>query len=190
MIITETWLNPLIPDAAVQLAGRASYRQDRDKNSGKNRGGGLCIFVHNEWCTNSRIVAQDCSPDLEALSVICRPFYLPREHTVVTVTAVYIAPDANVSTSLAHLLTIVNKLQRDHPEGIHIVAGDFNKTSLKTVLPSFFQHVDCATRGKNTLDHVYSNIKNCSSPSPGPVRSHPTTPDSSIHPCQEDYTAK
>lgn len=114
MIITETWLNPLIPDAAVQLAGRTSYRQNRDKNSGKNRGGGLCIFVHNEWCTNSKIVAQHCSPDLEALLVTCRPFYLPREYTVLTVTAVYIAPDANVSTGLAHLLTIANKLQREY----------------------------------------------------------------------------
>lgn len=42
---------------------------------------------------------------------------------------------------------------------VHIVAGDFNYACLKFVLPRFAQHVTCATRGKNTLDSVYSNLK-------------------------------
>ncbi len=29
----------------------------------------------------------------------------------------------------------------------------------ESVLPHFYQHVNCATRGSNTLDRVYSNIK-------------------------------
>ena len=40
-----------------------------------------------------------------------------------------------------------------------IIVGDFNKANLITVLPKFYQHVKCATRGESTLDHVYSNIK-------------------------------
>ena len=48
--------------------------------------------------------------------------------------------------------------QRVHPQDVHIIAGDFNK-ALKIVLPKFHQHVKCSTRGENTLDHVYSNIK-------------------------------
>lgn len=159
MIITESWLQPLIPDTATQLAGRICYRLDRDKESGKSRGGGLCVYLHNDWCCNSKITARHCCPDLEALSVMCRPFYLPQELSAVTVTAVYIPPDANVSIALNHLLTIVNKLQQDYPEGAHIIAGDFNQACLKYVLPHFYQHVNCATRGSNTLDRVYSNIK-------------------------------
>lgn len=46
-----------------------------------------------------------------------------------------------------------------HPDGAFIVAGDFNQACLKTVLPNFVQYVQCFTRGKNTLDHVYSNLK-------------------------------
>lgn len=98
LIITESWLHPGIPDASVQLAGRTLHRWDRTKDSGKRRGGGLCIFVHNDWCNNSMIVDKHCSPDLEYVSVRCRPFYLPRELTVVIVTSVYIPPNANINT--------------------------------------------------------------------------------------------
>ncbi|KAF7647947.1 hypothetical protein LDENG_00164230 [Lucifuga dentata] len=46
-----------------------------------------------------------------------------------------------------------------YPEAVHIIAGDFNQADLKAVLPKFYQHVKCATRGENTLDKVYFNIK-------------------------------
>ena len=158
-IITETWLNPRIPDASVQLAGRSLHRWDRTEDSGKSRGGGLCIYVHDDWCNNSMIIERHCSPDIEYMSVRCRPYFLPRELTVVIVTAVYIPPDANASAALSLLLNAINEQQRAHPDGVHIIAGDFNKTNLKTVLPKFHQHVKCPTRGENTLDHVYTNIK-------------------------------
>ena len=92
MIISETCLHQLIPDEAVQLAGHTSYRQDKNEYSSKKRGGGLCMYVNNNWCTNSRIIANHCSPDLEALSILCRPFYLPREISSETITAVYTLP--------------------------------------------------------------------------------------------------
>ncbi|KAI4802384.1 hypothetical protein KUCAC02_020225, partial [Chaenocephalus aceratus] len=41
LVITETWLHPQIPDASVQLSGRILLRWDRNKDSGKSRGGGL-----------------------------------------------------------------------------------------------------------------------------------------------------
>nr|XP_043874450.1 uncharacterized protein LOC122764210 isoform X2 [Solea senegalensis]XP_043874509.1 uncharacterized protein LOC122764439 isoform X2 [Solea senegalensis] len=168
IFITETWLHPLIPDAAVQLADRTLHRQDRNEDSGKSRGGGLCVYVHNEWCGSSRIIDTHCSPDIEVLAVSCRPFYLPREFTVVIVVAVYIPPDANVSTALSLLLAIINKQQLAHPDGVFVVAGDFNKASLKTVLPKFVQFVKFATRGDNTLDNVYSNIKHAYKATPLP----------------------
>ena len=168
MIITETWLHPLIPDAAVRLADRSIHRQDRNMDSGKSRGGGLCIYVHNDWCNNSNTIDSHCSPDLEMLSTMCRPFYLPRELTVVIVTAVYIPPDANVSAALSQLYATVSKHQQAHPDGVHIIAGDFNQACLKTVLPKFTQYVKCATRGNNTLDHVYSNLKHAYRATPLP----------------------
>ncbi|CAG5871610.1 unnamed protein product [Menidia menidia] len=37
-------------------------------DSGKNRGGGLCIYVHDGWCNNSTVLDRHCSPDLEFMS--------------------------------------------------------------------------------------------------------------------------
>ena len=159
LLFTETWLHSSIPNTATELAGRTAYRHDRTKDSGKSRGGGLCVYVNNNWCTNTTTINSHCSPDLELVTVKCRPIYLPREFTVVMVTAVYIPPDANASLALGHLHSIITSQQNKYPEAVHIVAGDFNHVDLKTVLPKFHQHVKCATRGVNTLDKVYSNIK-------------------------------
>ncbi len=68
-------------------------------------------------------------------------------------------PDANISLALTYLHIIISKHRRAYPDGVHIIAGDFNQACLKTVLPKCSQYVKCATRGRNTLDRVYSNIK-------------------------------
>ncbi|KAI2659609.1 putative RNA-directed DNA polymerase from transposon BS [Labeo rohita] len=116
LIITETWLHPDIPDASMQLAGHTLLRWDRTKDFGKSRGGGLCVYVHDNWCNNGTIIEKHCSPDLEYMSVRCRPFFLPRELTVVIVTAVYIPPDANVNIALSLLLNTMNEQQWAHPD--------------------------------------------------------------------------
>ncbi len=46
--------------------------------------------------------------------------------------------------------------------------GDFNHANLKTVLPKIYQHVNFATRGNNTLDFVYTTIKNAYKAVPHP----------------------
>ena len=40
------------------------------------------------------------------MSVVCRPFYLPRELTVVIITTVYIPPDANISIALTTYMIV------------------------------------------------------------------------------------
>ena len=92
-----------------------------------------------------------CSPDLEYLAVGCCPLYLPWEFTVVTITAVYVPTDAYTTTASGYLLTIISKQQLDHPDRVFVIAGDFDKANLKTVLPKFHQHVHCPTRGSGGL---------------------------------------
>lgn len=116
--------------------GRSLHRSDRAEDSGKSRGGGLCIYVNEDWCTNSTFIDKHCSPDLELLVVKCRPFYLPREFTGAVITAVYIPPDANANLALGHVLAAIDKQQNNYPEGVFIVAGDFNHADLKTVVPN------------------------------------------------------
>lgn len=80
--------------------------------------------MYEAGCTNSRTTDCHCFPDLEFLSVVCRPFSLPRELSVVTVTTVYI--HSHISIVLSLLLANVNKQQRTYPDGVHILASDFN----------------------------------------------------------------
>ncbi len=46
--------------------------------------------------------------------------------------------------------------RKPHPDAFLILAGDFNHANLKSVFPKIQQHVDFPTRGKNTLDFVYT----------------------------------
>ncbi len=71
------------------------HRSDRAKElTGKSRGGGVCFYINNLWCDERNIhsIKSFCSPDLEFHTLLCRPFWLPREFTAIIITAVYIPP--------------------------------------------------------------------------------------------------
>ncbi len=92
--------------------------------------GGLCVYVNNSWCTNTVTVDRHCSPDLEYVTVKCRPIYLPREFTVVMITAVYIPPDANANSAIGPLHSSISSQQSTYPDAVHIIAGDFLITGI------------------------------------------------------------
>ncbi|KAK3525553.1 hypothetical protein QTP86_034852, partial [Hemibagrus guttatus] len=102
------------------------------------------------------------------LCIRCRPFYLPWEFTTIFIVGVYIPPSANAKEALCELYGAISKMQNTHPDGLFIIAGDFNHANLKSVPPKFHQHVDSATRGVNTMDLVYTNIPGayCAEPRP------------------------
>ncbi|KAI4889154.1 hypothetical protein NFI96_009762 [Prochilodus magdalenae] len=159
LILTETWLSDSTPDSAIQLQTHSVHRGDRTAASGKNKGGGVCVFVNNRWCSDIKTVEKHCSTDLELLMVKCRPFYLPREFSAVFILAVYIPPRANSATALGLLHDAISKQETAHPDAVFIVAGDFNHCNLRTVLPKYHQHVSFPTRENNILDQVYSNVR-------------------------------
>ncbi len=137
-------------------------RMDRTAEARKNKGGGVCFMINKKWCDprNISILLRSCSPHLEHLSIICRPFYLPREFTSIIVTAVYIPPQADTSLALSKLHDELSGNINKHPDAACIIAGDFNKANLRKVMPNFHQHISCPTRGQNTLDHCYTQFKN------------------------------
>ncbi len=100
--------------------------------------------------------------------VKCRPFYMPREFTAIVIVAVYIPPCANAKDALRELYCAISEQQTNNPRRLFIIAGDFNHANLKTVLPKFYQHVNFATRGNNTLDFVYTTVKNAYKAVPRP----------------------
>ncbi len=168
-VFTETWLNDNIPDSAIQLHGLSCCRADRDSSlSGKTRRGSLCVYINKEWCNNAAVLSKHCSSLVEFMVVKCRPFYLPWEFTAIVIVAVYIPPCANAKDALRELYSAISKQQTNNPNGFFIIAGDFNHANLKTVLPKFYQHVNFATRGNNTLDCVYTTVKNAYKAEPRP----------------------
>ncbi len=168
-VFTETWLKDNIPDSAIQLNRLTCYRADRDTTlSGKSRSGGLCVYSNKEWCNNAAVLSKHCSPLVESMFVKCRPFYLPREFTAIVIVAVYIPPCADAKDALRELYSAISEQQTNNPDGFFIIAGDFNHANLKSVLPKLYQHVNFATRGNNTLDFVYTTVKNAYKAVPRP----------------------
>ncbi len=104
--LTETWLTPSVPDTAVTQSDNFSVlRMDRTAEAGKTKGGGVCFMINKKWCDprSISILSFSCSPHLEHLSIICRPFYLPREFSSIVITTVYIPPQADTSLAWAKL---------------------------------------------------------------------------------------
>jgi phenylalanyl-tRNA synthetase beta subunit len=82
--------------------------------------------------------------------ISCRPHYLPKEFTSIFFVAFYLPQqtDSGTLTALNELYKAISKQQNVHPDVALIVAGDFNAGKLKSVLPHFYQHITCATKGE------------------------------------------
>ncbi len=106
-------------------------------------------MINKKWCDprNISILSRSCSPHLEHLSIICRPFYLPREFSAVIATAVYIPPQADTSLALSKLHEELSGYINKHPDAASIIAGDLTKPTSGRSCPNFHQHVSCPTRG-------------------------------------------
>ena len=96
----------------------------------------------------------------------CRPHYLPRVFSSVFFVAIYIPPQSEAGTKieLNELYSAISKQENAHPELALLLAGDFNAGKLKSVWTNF----KCATRGKITLDHLYSTHRDAYKALPHP----------------------
>ena len=136
---------------------------DRDsKQTGKERGGGLCLYVSEKFCDRASVTVKQrmCTPELELISVSLRPRYLPREFGRIFATVVYAAVYDSISAARAGkaIASAVRDLQLISADSPCFVVGDFNHCDLSKALPSFRQFVTCPTREKNTTDLCYGNV--------------------------------
>ena len=160
LCFTETWLGESTPDSILHLPGFQLHRADRVKElTGKIRGGGICFYINEGWCTDVTVLRITCTPHLESISINCRPFYSPREFSSFILVGVYIPPQACVSEALLQLTDQITSMERKYPDALLIILGDFNKANLSNELPKFRQQIKCPTRDKNTLDHCYTVLK-------------------------------
>ncbi len=74
-----------------------------------------------------------------------------------------IPPSANTKQALDVLLAAINNLQTAYPDGIFIIAGDFNQANLETVLPKFrVAKQDYMQTSDRTYSYCYFIIYNYS----------------------------
>lgn len=105
------------------------------------------------------VLLPSCSSDLEQLSVKCTLHFLPKEFTLILITAVYNPPQAKKKATLSDFYKDLNHSETSHPDIVLIVAVDFNQANFK-VMPDFHQHINCTTREIRTLDHCYTAFGN------------------------------
>ena len=159
MCFSETWLNDQIPDSNIELPNFDIVRGDRTPESGKSKGGGLCLYINRRWCNNWSVKKKVCTPDYEILTVGLRPFYLPREFNQIFITVTYIQPKADVQVASDAISLIIQELETVSPDSAKFILGDFNQCRLNKVLPSYHQYVDKPTRNGATLDLCYGNVQ-------------------------------
>ena len=158
LCFSETWFKDSNSNIDIDIDGFVCKHMDRTPESGKLSGGGVCIYVNERWCTNICVKHNYCSPDIELITVGLRPHYLPRESPQIFVTVVYIHPRADVNIASTAIYEIVHDLEKQSPDAVQLIMGDFNECDLKHVLPHYHQYVDIPTRGHRTLDKCYGNI--------------------------------
>ena len=162
MAFTETWFDNSVSDRGTFVDGfGCPTRLDRDrKATGKEKGGGVCLYVNERWCKTVMVREQLCTPDIELLSVSLRPLYLPREFPQLFVTVVYIHPKANVNRAAQHICDVTQKLDSLSPDAPKFVLGDFNQCKPKKCLPTYHQYVTCPTCMDRTIDLCYGSVPN------------------------------
>ena len=52
VLISETWLTPLVTDPPISLDGYAVFRKDRHNN----KGGGVCVYISDHICANFAVI--------------------------------------------------------------------------------------------------------------------------------------
>ncbi len=99
------------------------------------------LMVRSEKYTPNTL----CSPDLEYLTLLCQPFWLPREFTAVVITAVFIPPQADTDAALKELYGHLCKQESVHPDAVFIITEVLNKADLRRIAPKYFQHISWNT---------------------------------------------
>lgn len=159
--LSETWLTESDPDSSVELEGFTLLRADRDSNSGKTKGGGVCVFINNRYCNPAHITVKHklCTKDIELLSVNLRPYYMPREIHQICLFIVYIAPSADIKEAGNIIHELVTLTEAKAPDAAKLILGDFNLCCLAEILPVYHQYVSCPTREGACLDLCYGNLE-------------------------------
>ena len=149
--LTESWFTETDPDSAADLEGYTLLRIDRNQNSGKSKGGSVCVYINNKYCYPAHITVKHrvCTKDIELLALSLRSYHLPKEIHQIRLFVVYIAPSIDTQAAASMIQELVAQVEAEAPDSATFVMGDLNLCSLKEHLPTYQQCVTCPTH--NTI---------------------------------------
>ena len=134
----------------------AQFCNDRSTESTKKtKGGGILVYVSQEWSVNNNSIHSHYDQNLEMLTINIRPHWLPREIQIVVIVSCHCpqtsdAKLAAVTKATTETITNhINLLENKYSNAAIKALGDFKSIKLK--LPSYQQVVTQQTRQKNTL---------------------------------------
>lgn len=55
-------------------------RVDKREIVGKSKGGAICVYVSDNWCSKYLVRDSECHTDVEVLCLSLRPVYPPRDY--------------------------------------------------------------------------------------------------------------
>jgi hypothetical protein len=114
------------------------------------------VFLNNSSCAISNI-KEVCSLELEYLMISCRPYILPREFIYINRSHLFSTTKLMLALRRPSTSCIgpeVNKKILTQKRCSKWMVTDAGK--LKSVLPNFYQHVTCATRGIKNLKITFT----------------------------------
>ena len=160
--ITETWLNPSIPDSIISLPNFLLHRKDRVQSTG----GGVCVFVKSH--IKGRRIYEFENLEVESLWISIRPSRLPRSISVILLAVIYHSTSSTADANFElynHIQTNVDNFLSDHPDALVVICGDFNpnSTGFSAIrvkqLTGLHQLIKFATRESSVLDWCLVNKK-------------------------------
>lgn len=175
VIFTETWLHKNVSDSLIQVDGFNLYRLDRQVTgpSGNcKRGGGICIYVKNEFVVSNWTNYNVSNRDIEFLTISCK---LGFNRNIVLHT-VYRPPTGNAQAALDMLYRNIEDLKL-HLSGDRFVLGDFNIDLNKGsnigskllrvgknlgLCQLISESTRYATGGSSLIDHIYTDCNHVS----------------------------
>ncbi len=168
MSILETFLNGYVADPIIELQGYQLYRQDRTRASGKDRGGGLCIYSKKRLHTSVVEDWSKCTPHIE-MQWLKLALKDKRDTYIANI---YIPPDGNMQTALDTIEIVLVEILALGNKDI-VLMGDFNadlkkQNSARVKLLKEFYQTNCLSqlimeatrttdRSSTLIDHVYMN---------------------------------
>ena len=124
LFVTESWLKPEVPDAAVTPNGFNIFRNDRLSSKG---GGVLLLYKKNLQIIDVRSVSSQDSLSNQNFELICIDLIIAS--TTVRLCCAYVPP--NYSRNKDNILTVCNLIKKLSPKTEPFyVCGDFNLPSI------------------------------------------------------------